>query len=221
MKKLATAAALAALIAATSAQAGDTANYEVRFDLTWSASSHPLDYPAGAHFSGLIGATHNSAYQIFADGATATPGLEALSEHGAHSPLNTEIEAAIQARTAGAFFESAPLFGPPGSISATFMADAAHPRASVVAMIAPSPDWFTGVSNVPLRENGRWADKVKLTLFAWDAGTDYGTTYTAPDADAMPRQSVRLNAAPQFKDDNGLKPVGTVTFTRTKRTASN
>ena len=37
----------------------------------------------------------------------------------------------------------------------------------------------------------------------------------------MPRQSVRLNAAPHFKDDTGLKPVGTVTFTRIKKTAGN
>lgn len=221
MKSIAIAAAAAVMIAGTAARAADTARYEVRFDATWTAATHPLDYPAGAHFSGLIGATHDESYRVFRDGASATPGLEALSERGAHSPLNKEIEAAIRAGRAGALFESAPLFDFPGSIAATFTADAAHSRVSVVAMVAPSPDWFTGVSNVPLRRNGRWVDRMTLTLFAWDAGTDNGTTHTAPDADAMPRQSVRLNAAPQFKDDRGLKPVGTVTFTRVNRTARN
>jgi len=134
--------------------------------------------------------------------------------------LNQEIEAAIRAGKAGALFESSPLFSFPGTLSATFTADAAHPYASVVAMVAPSPDWFTGVSNVSLRKGDQWVDTATYTLFAWDAGTDSGTTYHAPDADTQPRQTVRLNAAPQFLDGMNMKPVGTVTFTRIRKTAS-
>jgi len=221
MKSLKIAAALAALLTATAAQAADTARYEVRFDATWTAKSHPLDYPSNAHFSGLVGATHNAGYSLFADGGTATPGLENLSENGAHSPLTEEINTAKQAGTVGALFESEPLFSFPGTISARFMIDDAHPFVSAAAMVAPSPDWFTGISKVSLRKDGKWVEKVTYKLFAMDAGTDSGTTYKAADADTMPRQSVRLNAAPQFMDANGLKPVGTVTFTRLKRTASN
>lgn len=221
MKSLAIASALAVLVVGTAAQAADTARYKVRFDATWTAASHPPGYPASAHLSGLIGATHSRSYKVFKDGVTATPGLKALSQRGAHSPLNKEIETAIQAGKAGALFESGPLFKFPGSIAATFTADATHPYVSVVAMIAPSPDWFTGVSSVSLRKDGRWVDKVTYTLFAWDSGTDDGTTYTAPNAASMPRQSVRLNAARQFKNGNGLKPVGTVTFTRINKTTSN
>ena len=205
----------------TAVHAADTARYEVRFDATWTADSHPLDYPAGAHFSGLIGATHGHDYHVFKDGGTATDGLEALSERGSHSPLNTEIEAAVKAGNAGALFESSPLFEFPGSIKTTFRADTAHPYVSVVAMIAPSPDWFAGISNISLRKDGKWVEKATYTLYAWDAGTDNGTTYTAPDDNTMPRQSVRLNAAPQFRGADGMKPVGSVTFTRIQKTASN
>lgn len=220
MKSLTLAAALAALFAGA-AQAADIAQYQVRFDATWTASSHPLDYPSSAHFSGLIGATHNDAYTIFADGGTATAGLEGLSERGAHSPLDAEIRAALTRGIAGMLFESSPLFSFPGSLQANFIADAAHPYVSVVAMVAPSPDWFTGVSKVPLHKDGHWVRQAKLTLFVYDAGTDYGTTYKAPDDDAMPRQSIRLAATPHFLDGDGLKPVGTVTFTRITETAGN
>lgn len=223
MKKfaLATVAAAALLTsAAATVNAADIARYEVRIDATWTAVSHPLDYPGNAHFSGLVGATHNDAYTLFADGATATPGLEALSEKGAHSPLDKEIRAAIDSGDAGALFESAPLFDFPGNISAQFVANSVHPFASVAAMVAPSPDWFTGVSHVALMKDGKWIDNISLTLYAWDAGTDNGTTYQAGDDDAAPRQSVRLNAAPQFSDASGMKQVGTVTFTRLRDTAA-
>ena len=219
MKSLHLGTALAVLAIAAPAQAADIASYQIRFDATWTAESHPLDYPSNAHFSGIIGATHGQAYRVFEDGGLATPGLEALSERGAHSPLNTEIETAIAEGTAGALFESGALFQLPGTISATFTADAAHPYVSAVAMVAPSPDWFTGISNVSLRKDGKWIDEMTYTLYAWDAGTDSGVTYKADDADTMPRQSVRMNVAPQFEQNGALKPVGTVTFTRMKDTA--
>ena len=45
--------------------------YEVTFTPTWTAASHPLDYPAaglvsGPHFSGVIGASHAASYDLFA-----------------------------------------------------------------------------------------------------------------------------------------------------------
>ena len=222
MKTFTLAASLAAaLLAGTAVQAADSAQYKVRFDATWTAASHPLDYPGNAHFSGLVGATHDDAYRIFADGTTATPGIEALAERGAHAPLTDEIGKAIEGGSAGALFESGALFSFPGTIEAGFTADMSHPYASVAAMVAPSPDWFTGVANVALMQDGKWIDQATYTLFAWDAGTDGGTLHAAMDDDTMPRQSVQLNAAPQFKDDQGLKPVGTVTFTKIENTASN
>ncbi len=221
MKTLTAAAALAALLAGGAAYAGETATYQIQFNATWTAESHPFDHPSNAHFSGIVGATNDGSYRIFADAAIATPGLEALSERGAHSPLTGEVEAAIAAGTAGALFESKPLFTFPGTLTATFTADDAHPFVSAAAMVAPSPDWFTGISNVPLKQDGRWIDQASYTLFVWDAGTDSGTRHQADDEDTMPRQSVRLNAAPQFKDEHGLKPVGTVTIKRLSKTASN
>lgn len=216
MKALVLGAALAASLLGSSAFGGETAQYTVQINATWTAQNHPLDYPGNAHLSGLVGATHDARFHIFEDGGTATGGLEALSERGAHSPLDREIRSAIDAGKAGALFESDPLFSFPGTLSATFTADTAHPNVSVVAMVAPSPDWFTGVSSVPLHTAKGWVDSVTLPLWVWDAGTDFGTTYQADDDDAQPRQSTRLASGPHFLDQNGLKPVGTITFQRVK-----
>src|SRR5437879_5517333 len=82
------------------------AEYTVVLKSTWTPKTHPFQYPKGAHFSGLIGASHNASYSIFALGRRPTPGLERLSEEGKHSPLDTEIRTAIDQGNALALFES-------------------------------------------------------------------------------------------------------------------
>jgi hypothetical protein len=89
--------AIAAMLLGAAPAAAESARYKVTFEGTWSAATHPFEYPAGAHFSGPIGATHNASYAVFADGGVATPGLERLAEMGAHRPLDAEIRSAISA----------------------------------------------------------------------------------------------------------------------------
>jgi len=50
-------------------------------------------------------------------------------------------------------------------------------------MVAPSPDWFSGVASLDLcnHNTGEWKDSIKLDLKAYDAGTDRGMTFTAED----------------------------------------
>src|SRR2546429_9787855 len=54
----------------------------------WTKGNFQVDYPDDAHFSGLIGASHNARDWIFALGRQPTRGLEGLSEEGKHSPLD-------------------------------------------------------------------------------------------------------------------------------------
>lgn len=212
--KLLSLASAVFIVSAVPALADAPARYSVTFDGTWSAQTHPLEYPSGAHFSGLVGATHNGDFALFAEGATATAGLERLAEAGAHKPLDDEIRAAVRDGKAGALFEGAPIFAPPGRAQAAFEIDARHPMVSLVAMIAPSPDWFAGVANVSLYENDAWIASKTVPLYAWDAGSDDGTTFMAPDADSQPRGRIAPNAAPPFASAGEARPVATVTFTR-------
>lgn len=214
MKTVILMAASLGLSATAGAQTSDTARYRLEIAVTWSASTHPLAFPPGAHLSDLVGATHDPNYTVFGDGRTASSGLELLAENGRAAILRAEFDEGLRRGRIGAVFHGEGLYTLPGVITATFDADARHRSASFVTMIAPSPDWFTGLAGVDLMSGSTWVERLELALWAWDAGTDSGETYTASDADTQPRESVRLLVAPPFFDDNGPKKVGTATFTR-------
>jgi hypothetical protein len=192
------------------------AHYQVSFERTWSSKTHPKDFPILAHFSPVIGVTHGEGYSPFHEGGTASPGLKRLCEEGTHQPLDDEIRAAIAAKTAGALIETPdPIRDVPAKAVASFEIDPAHPMVSIAAMIAPSPDWCAMTADVMLLENGQWVANKTVTLYAWDAGTDSGTSYRAFDKETEPRGTIQLSDAPYFlKKDKTRIPVGQVTFVR-------
>ena len=198
-------------------ESGSTAEYLVTFTGTWTAASHPLEYPkagllTGPHFSGLIGATHRSGYGMFRQGEMPSPGLERLAEEGKHGPLDAEIRKAIESGAAGALFESDPIRDMSKPVTTRVMVDAAHPLVSAVAMIAPSPDWFAGAADVSLMENGTWVAAKEVTLFAWDAGGDDGATYEASDADSNPKKPAAIIDSPHFVQGGKRVAVARLAF---------
>jgi hypothetical protein len=207
--------ALCALGLAATAAAAEPASYTVVFERTWSSDSHPQDFPLLAHFSPVIGVTHGAGYDPFRSGATASAGIEKLCEEGKHQPLDGEIKAAIAQGSAGALIETPdPLRSVPGRAEAKFTIDAAHPKVSIAAMIAPSPDWCAIAADVELLENGQWVAEKTVILEAWDAGTDSATSYRALDDDTQPRTPIQISDRPYFVKDGKRVPVGRVTFKR-------
>jgi hypothetical protein len=190
------------------------AEYTVVLKSTWTPRTHPFEYPTGAHFSGLIGASHTPSYTLFAVGRRPTPGLERLSEEGKHGPLNDEIRAAIAAGTAGELFETGALKNFKDSVVTTVRVAPAHPLVSLVAMVAPSPDWFTGVAKVNLVENGTWVRTRTLRLVAYDSGGDDGKTYKAADRNTNPKKPTSRATTRHFVTKGAVVPVATLRFTR-------
>jgi len=191
------------------------AEYTVILKNAWTPATHPFEYPpaaaiGGPHFSGVVGASHNASFTLFKEGSMPTPGLERLSEEGKPTPLDEEIRAAVASGTAGALFTSGPLRDFKDSIVTTLRVDPTHPMVSLVAMIAPSPDWFAGVSDVNLLENGQWASSRTLQLYAWDSGGDEGTTYKASDRDNNPKKPTMKAISRHFTKDGAAVPVATV-----------
>jgi hypothetical protein len=193
---------------------GETATYTVVLRGRWTAANFPLDYPAGAHFSGLIGATHSEGYHLFREGMTPSAGLERLSEMGNHQPLDGEIQSAASAGRVGMLVTTGPLKDFGDSVVTTITVDAKHPLVSLVAMIAPSPDWFAGVASVDLRDMGSWAANRTVVLMAYDSGGDDGTTYAAPDRDASPKRPTMIASRKHFAPGGKAMPVATITFVK-------
>ena len=202
-------------LAAEGAASGDVARYEVTFERGWDAKAFPQDFPLLAHFSPVIGATHASGKAPFAIGATASDGLEKLCEEGKHQPLDAEIQSAIKQGNAGALIETMePIRDEHGKAVATFQVDATHPRVSIAAMIAPSPDWCAAALDIDLRDGGGWVREKRVELYSYDAGTDAATSYRALDSDMKPRGALQPNSAPYFNQASKPKSVGKLTFVR-------
>jgi hypothetical protein len=195
---------------------GDGVEYTIVLKSLWTPARQPLDYPAAsAHFSGIIGASHGTAFTLFREGNKPTPGLERLSEMGAHSPLDGELKAVVMSGKAGSIVESGPLKDfVNDSIVATIRVDAKNPMVSFVAMIAPSPDWFTGLPAVNLMENGAWMTSKTIELYAYDSGGDDGITYKAADIDNNPKKPTMRASAKHFAPNGTPLAVAVVTITK-------
>lgn len=190
--------------------------YRVEFTATWSEETHPHpdgNFPtASAHFSPLIGAAHNTDVSFWGVEALASAGIEQMAETGATGLLRGEIAAAIDDGSALAIISGNGAVSPGGTVIDEIEVTTDFPLVTLVTMIAPSPDWFVGISGESLLDEAdQWVTEKTFTLYPYDAGTDSGEDYTSPNADTDPAElihSVR-NQAP-FSD----APIGTFTFTR-------
>jgi len=191
--------------------ASQTARYSVRFEATWTAETHPLSYPVSAHWSSLVGGTHDGTIEFWQAGALASTGIKDMAERGLTAPLAAEVQAQINAGHAGAVILGGSIPTGAGVATATIELTQQFSRATVVTMIAPSPDWFVGVAGLQLFSAGGWTEFERVPLFAYDAGTDSGTNYNSPNQVTVPPQPIALNPAPQFA--NGAV-LGFFTFTR-------
>ena len=185
------------------------------FDSIWTAATHPQDVPPNPHFSPLIGGTHNANVAFWRDGALATEGIRRMAELGAVTPLDDEIRTAIAAGTAERLFIGVG-FSSPKAVSLEFDISRDFSLVTLVTMVAPSPDWFAGVSGLPLFVNGAWVEERTLSIFPWDAGTDSGVSFLSPDLESIPRQPISRIVTPPFAVGGVVAPLGTLTFTRVK-----
>ena len=160
------------------AQSGtpETRSYTLTFTSNWTATGSGRAVPGGAHLTGMRAATHNSAYTMWRVGGLATTGVETLAETGGGSPLSTEIQARIRAGTANMDIAISGL-GATGSTSKTFTVTSTHSLLSSVSMVAPTSDWFVGLSSYCLLDSdGNWKSDVTIPLRIYDAGTEQEVT---------------------------------------------
>ena len=196
--------------------ATETALYLLVFDATWSADTHPDDFPGSAHFSGLIGGTHNGDVAFWEDGELASDGIESMAETGSKTLLRAEVQQAIDGGNAGEVISGPGISRSPGTALALFVVTQEFPLATVVSMIAPSPDWFVGVDGTLLFRDGDWVDELVVELPPLDAGTDSGVSYRSANQDTQPPEPIaEITGYPFFNEkEERVPPLGTFTFTR-------
>lgn len=194
-----------------------TARYSVTFNATWSQSTHPLQWPAGAHWSGLVGGTHNESVHFWREGEAASEGIRLMAERGQQATLLSEIAPNITKGVAQLQLAGSGIGTSPGSVSMIFPQPMTRdfPLVTLVTMIAPSPDWFAGVDGLSLIEDGDWVSSKTVPVYGYDAGTDSGVSYSSPDQVTAPRRTItRFTGFPAVSIAGRQMPFGTFSFTR-------
>ena len=198
-----------------------TALYELEFITHWSAANFSTNFPTNRHFSGLIGLTHNSDIKIFEVGSLASSGIVSMAETGSKSLLKTEIEDFQNRGQSGSTIDGLGIPSTSNFVSVIFEVSRDHPLVSVVSMIAPSPDWFTGINSVPLYSDGQWVEQIDISVIAYDAGSDSGVTFRSNNLATIPRTSITKLSSSRADTDfqNGvhfssLLSIGRFTLTK-------
>ncbi|MFK8015612.1 MAG: spondin domain-containing protein [Gammaproteobacteria bacterium] len=210
----ATACLLTPVAMAQTCNFNSEAQYRVRFNATWSAQTLPTQFPASAHFSGLIGGSHSADVTFWEPGELASAGVSTVAETGSTSQMTNEVNAAVNAGLALDRITGGAVSISPGTVSTTFDVDTDNPLVTLITMIAPSPDWFVGTHGHNLLIDGNWVASLTVPLFAYDSGTDSGATFIASNVDTQPPQPISLLTGPLFENNGELVPFGEFVFTR-------
>lgn len=66
-----------------------------------------------------------------------------------------------------------------------------HHLLSLATMMAPSPDWFTGLYNFDLRsEEDTWLRQFVVETYPWDAGTEQGKSFSLDNPPESPHMAM-------------------------------
>ena len=164
--------------------------YDITFTGAWTTTVTSGGVPGGAHFSRLIGGVHNDQVKFLEADGTASAGVESMAEVGGYTTLRNEINA-VGADRLSILQGTSDFISPTSTVTFSDVAlTTDHPRVTLLTMIAPSPDWFVGVSSLTLLDSsGDWKDSASVDLYPWDAGTEDGTEFSLSN-DATDPQGV-------------------------------
>lgn len=207
---------LLASLGVTSASA-ETARYRLTVDNTWSEASHPGAFPENAHFSWIGGGVHDATVSFWSEGALASPGMVQMAETGETGMLLDEVSAAPGSGGPLGwqhwFCPAATVHPSCGPLVIEFEMEDSHPLVTLVTMLGPSPDWFVGVSGLPLRDASGWLDTVVVDLRPFDGGTRSANVFALAGPLTTPPDPIALITS-ESGQLVGPESLGSFTFVR-------
>jgi Spondin_N len=189
------------------------ATYTVTFTAAWTKQTHPNPaFPNHPFFSPMIGAVHSPGVEYWKVGGLSSPGIKLLAEEGGTELLANEVKADMDRGRALDVLGVPYTTDSPGTTTIRFHVEKRHPLVTLVTMLAPTPDWFTGVAGLDLLDaQGHWVDQKVVMLYPFDAGTEQNGAYALhqpPEPKPLPIYS--LSGTAWFTS----KPIGSFTFRR-------
>lgn len=165
------------------------ATYSVEITGKWVQPDFTV--PANVHFTSFAGMVHNADGELWKPGKLASKGVENVAEVGNTTVILSEIDSVIRTKNALSLI----FFTPPsatGVRKSTIYCNSNYSRVSMVSMIAPTPDWFVGLSGLHLYSNNRWTADTTIQLFVYDAGTEDGDVFGYSNPATTPQQPIKL-----------------------------
>jgi hypothetical protein len=77
-------------------------------------------------------------------------------------------------------------------------------------MIAPSPDWYLAIRDIELYEEDKWVTEKTVEVGVYDAGTDAGQTFSAPNK--IENKPIQKITTPPLAVNGIVKRMGTMTL---------
>jgi hypothetical protein len=199
------------------------AQYQVKFESEWNNINFPTQFPSNAHFSGLVGATHNGSINFWIPGQLASDGIKQVAETGGKSQLLLEVNSGVETGDVDLVLNGSGIGSSSDTVSYEFSINQSHSLVTIVSMVAPSPDWIVGVHDLDLFDNEQndWKSLVRIELPIYDAGTDSGSTFKSGNTETDPREIITLLSSEVEDTDfidgvqsGTMQAIGSFTFTR-------
>lgn len=164
---------------------GSDRKYNVTFKTMWGNPNVQIGYPKDPHTGTIFVTVHDKNYTPFNVGTLASEGIQQSAEYGMSDKL---VEHAKLEGPHVWKYTTMPVLNAPGQTTFQVDANDTYHYFSIVTMIAPSADWFTGISSVDLNNVPLGQD---IPLYAYNAGTDLGTEFmTLPKHPLIPHVSI-------------------------------
>lgn len=193
----------------------NSTTYLVTLNIDWNSTDFPTNYPSNAHFSRVIGWSHNSNQSFFKTGTFASNGIKNMAETGGTSPLDDELTQLIEEEKGHDYFIGSGLGSGTGEIELKVEVTEQFSSITLATMIAPSPDWYIAVVDINLIENNSFVNQKTVEAQVYDAGTDSGSTYTSPNDMTDPQEPITLFVDSPIGNSVQLNAtIATVTFTK-------
>ena len=183
------------------------ATYRVRFINNWTQANFPIQFPVNAHLTGMVGATHSEDIKFFDVGTMASIGVKDVAETGKKDLMLNEVGREISRGFADKALSGNGVNFGMTETTMEFSIRSSHPRVTLISMLGPSPDWFTGVQGLLLYVDNSWVSNLDIPLKVYDSGTDDGRTFNSSNSASAPAKEVQLLNTADVDSDftNGVK----------------
>ena len=187
--------------------------YSVEFTGKWKAPEFGV--PPGIHFTTILGMIHNRQTYQWKEGELASWGVERIAESGNTGPMVMEIDSIVAlGKVISYVVINAPT--PIGYNKTNIYCNSNYSYISFETMIAPTPDWFTGINSFNLYANDKWITDTTVNLYSYDAGTETGDAFVYNNPETIPKENVhKLTPSQATVLANGnstLAPIASVRF---------